>query len=201
MSSSRKSRKNIYIHEIDLADLKIRNTPREKFRKTLEKIKYRGYEVEKLKDGREIVITKPGGKFTFGTIKREDFMVWVYDPVERTLWLISHKNIWEDLEEKGRVNPIKTTEVINCLEKVFKGEEPDDVLKDKDWSNLIGESPELLLKAYKWIWGQEDSNYPEGKGRAMSWEGWQKNKQGEWVKTGTGIADLRRRLEQKLSDK
>jgi len=26
----------------------------------------------------------------------------------------------------------------------------------------------LLLKAYKWIWGQEDCNYPEGEGREMS---------------------------------
>ena len=33
-----------------------------------------------------------------------------------------------------------------------------------------GESPEALLKVYKWIWGQEDVNYPTGKGRNMSWE-------------------------------
>jgi len=52
-----------------------------------------------------------------------------------------------------------------------------------------GESPEVLLKAYKWIWGQEDVNYPTGKGRAMSWEGWKKKNE-EMVKTGTGLKDL-----------
>lgn len=56
-----------------------------------------------------------------------------------------------------------------------------------------GELPELLLKAYKWIWGQEDCNYPDGKGRAMSWEGWKKVDK-TWVKTGQGLRDLRNRL-------
>jgi putative aldouronate transport system substrate-binding protein len=31
------------------------------------------------------------------------------------------------------------------------------------------ENPEVLIKAYKWIWGQEDVNYPNGDGRKMSW--------------------------------
>lgn len=38
-------------------------------------------------------------------------------------------------------------------------------------------------------WGQEDVNYPTGKGRAMSWEGWEKDND-EMVKTGTGLKDL-----------
>jgi len=105
-------KKNIYKHEIDLTDLEIKNAPREEFRKLLETIKYRSYEVERLADGRKIVITKPGGKFTYGTIKREDFMVWVYNPCDLTLWLISHKNIYNDLEEKGKVSPSKAIETI-----------------------------------------------------------------------------------------
>ena len=36
---------------------------------------------------------------------------------------------------------------------------------------LPGESPKLLLKVYKCIWGQEDCNYPTGEGRAMSMKG------------------------------
>jgi len=163
--------RNIYKHEIELTDLKIKNRPREEFRKLLEKIKYRGYEVEQLSDGRRIVITKPGGKFTFGKIRREDFMVWVYNPNDSTLWLISHKDIYQDLEEKGKVDPYETIRIIDALEKVFNGEDPEDVLKDTKLSNPTGELPELLLKAYKWIWGQEDCNYPEGKGREMSMEG------------------------------
>ena len=62
-------KKNIYKHEIELTNLKIKNKPREEFRKLLENIKYKGYEVEDLSDGRKIVITKPGGKRTFDNRK------------------------------------------------------------------------------------------------------------------------------------
>lgn len=36
--------------------------------------------------------------------------------------------------------------------------------------NRCGEIPEVFMKAYKWIWGQEDCNYPppKYKGREMS---------------------------------
>lgn len=161
-------KRNIYIHEIDLVPLTIKNKSREEFRKHLESVKYRGYEVEQLADGRKIVITKPGGKFTYGQIKREDFMVWVYNPNNSGLWLISHKDICNDLEVKAQNNPQETVRLIDALEKVFKGEEPEDVLKALKLNALIGEPPELILKAYKWIWGQEDCNYPHGEGREMS---------------------------------
>jgi len=164
-------KRNIYTHEIDLKTLQIKNRPREEFRRLLEGVKYRGYEVEQLEDGRKIVITKPGGKFVYGKVKREDFMVWVYNPIDSTLWLISHKDIYTDLEEKGGANPGEAIKTIDALEKVFNGEEPDEVLKTANLSNPCGESPEVLLKAYKWIWGQEDCNYPEGEGREMSMRG------------------------------
>ena len=64
-------------------------------------------------------------------------------------------------------------------------------------ANPCGELPEVIFKVYKWIWGQEDCNYPppKYKGRAMSWEGWKKNKKSKvWEKTGDGIADLREKL-------
>jgi len=161
-------KRNLYTHEIELSSLKLKNRPREEFRILLEKVKYRGYEVEQISDGRKIVITKPGGKFTYGRIRREDFMVWVYNPQDSTLWLISHREIYEDLEEKGKIDSVATIKIIDALEKVFNGEEPDDVLATQQLENPIGELPELLLKAYKWIWGQEDCNYPEGEGREMS---------------------------------
>jgi len=44
-------------------------------------------------------------------------------------------------------------------------------LKDTKLNNPTGEHPEVLLKAYKWIWGQEDCNYPEGEGRERSMKG------------------------------
>lgn len=172
MPDKKKKRKNIYKHEVDLTLLKIKNQERKKFRLKLEKIKYRGYEVEQISDGRKIIITKPGGKFIFGTIKREDFMVWIYNPTDNSLWLISHKNILEDLEEKSEKSASDTILIINALEKVFHGSDPDDILQSVNLNNPCGELPEVLMKAYKWIWGQEDCNYPPPlQGRDMSMEG------------------------------
>jgi len=170
MEKIKKSKKNIYSHAINLSPLTIKNEPREEFRKKLERIEYEGYEVEKLSDGRKIIITKPGGKRIYGAAKREDFMVWVYDKNGNSLWLISHKDIFEDLEEKAKINKKETLKIIKALENVYSGEDPDDILKNSSLKNPCGESPELLLKAYKWIWGQEDCNYPTGKGRDMSME-------------------------------
>ncbi|MCX7661113.1 MAG: hypothetical protein N2Z79_00330 [Candidatus Omnitrophica bacterium] len=170
--SKKKAKINIYQHSINLSKLRIKNQPSEKFRQALEKIKYRGYEVENISDGRKIVITKPGGKFSFGTIKRDDFMVWVYNEKEKTLWLISHRNIFDDLEEKAKYNSKETLRIIEALTRVYNGEEPDKILEEMDLMNPYGEQPEVLLKAYKWIWGQEDCNYPppKYKGRQMSME-------------------------------
>ena len=160
----KKPKKNIYTHEIDLTPLRIKNQVRDKFRQKLERIKYRGYEVEQIKDGRKIVITKPGGKFVFGKIKRDDFMVWIYQPLDNSLWLISHKDISEACSYIH-----EALEIIDALEKVFHEEDPDDVLKNVSLKNPCGEEPEALIKAYKWIWGQEDCNYPPPlQGRDMS---------------------------------
>jgi hypothetical protein len=189
----RPTRRNLYTHSIEVVPLRIKNCPPDEFRKQLERIEYRGYEVETLKDGRKIVITKPGGKFVFGQVKREDFMVWIYNPRDATLWLISHKDIYTDLKGKAEADPEAAVAIIDALERVYKGEEPEDILNEVELKNPSGEPPEVLLKAYKWIWGQEDCNYPDGLGRRMSWEGLRKEG-GRVVRTGTGIADLREHL-------
>ena len=194
----KKAKINIYKHSIDLSRLEIKNQTNEEFCKALEKIEYKGYEVESISDGRKIVITKPGGKFTYGTIKKEDFMVWIYNPSDNSLWLISHQNILDDLKEKAATSQKETFRILEGLRRVYEGEEPDDVLKEMKLTNPCGEIPEVIFKAYKWIWGQEDCNYPppKYKGRAMSWEGWKKDKKSEiWEKTGDGIEDLRNKLQ------
>ena len=127
----RKAKINIYKHGIDLSRLEIKNQPREEFRVALEAIRYKGYEVESISDDRKIVITKPGGKFGFGTVKRDDFMVWVYNPLDNSLWLISHKNILDDLEEKANRDPKETLHIIEALGCVYNGEEPDEVLTSR----------------------------------------------------------------------
>jgi hypothetical protein len=165
------AKRNIYNHSIDLKRLRLKNAERNEFVARLEEIPYRGYEVEDITDGRKIVIVKPGGKQAWGKMRKEDFFVFIYSPSEQSLWQITHKQILEDLTQKAGADRIATIDILKAFEKVYKGEEPDDVLQAIRLNNPIGENPEALLKAYKWIWGQEDVNYPTGQGRDMSWEG------------------------------
>ncbi|MCK4752831.1 MAG: hypothetical protein KAS75_05240 [Planctomycetes bacterium] len=187
------AKRNIYKHSIDLNRIRIKNSDRESFAEELEKIEYRGYEVEDISDGRKIVIVKPGGKQSFGRMRKEDFFVFIYNPNEQTLWQITHKQIRDDLVEKAENDREETINILQVFERVYNGEEPDSVLQGTNLSIPSGENPEALIKAYKWIWGQEDVNYPTGKGRAMSWEGWEKDGE-EWNKTGTGLKDLLEQL-------
>jgi len=165
------ARRNIYKHSIDLKQLRIRNTEPNEFAKRLEEVPYRGYEVESITDGRKIVIVKLGGKQAWGKMRKEDFFVFIYNPSEQSLWQITHKQIHEDLKEKAEADKDTTIEILKAFERVYYGEDPDDILKSIVLNNPTGENPEALLKAYKWIWGQEDVNYPTGQGRAMSWKG------------------------------
>ncbi len=98
-------------------------------------------------------------------------MVFIYSPDKSELWLISHAEIFEDIELKLVTDRKYGLAVIEALEKVCRGEEPEEVLLRHDLKTEIGLSIELILKAYKWIWGQEDVNYPNGEGRwkSMNW--------------------------------
>lgn len=89
--------KNIYQHNIELEPIRINNADKATFSQKLIDLPYRGYEVEELSDGRKIVITKPGGKSVYGRPKKEDFLVFIYNPNDNTLWQISHKQILEDV--------------------------------------------------------------------------------------------------------
>jgi len=165
-------KKNYYTHKIDLKKITIKNQPREQFRQLLENIEYRGYEVEELQNGNKIVITKPGGKSVYGRPKKEDFLVFVFNPNENGLWQITHKQIFQDIEDKANEDKNKTIQLINLLERQKNGEDPNDFIDEiNELSFNKGETPETLLKVYKWIWGQEDVNYPNGDGREMSWKG------------------------------
>lgn len=149
-------RRNIYKHSIELKQLKIKNVEPKEFAKKLEEIPYHGYEVEDITDGRKIVIVKPGGKQAWGKMRKEDFFVFIYNPSEQSLWQITHKQIHEDLEDKAKADKACTVEILKAFERVYNGEDPDDVLNALTLNNPTGENPETLLKAYKWIWGQED---------------------------------------------
>lgn len=162
--------KNIYQHSIDLQMIEIKNSNKEEFAKKLIDLPYRGYEVESLSNGNKIIITKPGGKTVYGRPKKDDFLVFIYNPKENTLWQISHKQIFDDIVEKSNENKSLTIKLIDLMEKTLNGAEPNDFIHEFSKLNFTtGEAPETLIKVYKWIWGQEDVNYPNGEGRLMSW--------------------------------
>ena len=155
-------------YDVSLIPLDIKNSHREKFRDTLCNIPYLLYKVEETRNGDIIAINKPGGKRSFGRLARNDFMVFIYYPETKKLWLISHKEIKDDLDLKYSIDKKNTELIIQGLYRVCTGEEPDNVITDmnltdiKEANETIGLHIETLLKVYKWIWGQEDCNYSTG---------------------------------------
>jgi hypothetical protein len=98
-------------------------------------------------------------------------MVWVYDEARQDRWRISHGEIYEDIEAKVVANPRLSGKFIDRLLEVCNGGEPNEITKHSPltlFSELPGLPAELILKTYKWIWVQEDCNYPTGEGRWMS---------------------------------
>lgn len=160
--------KNLFNHNVQLVPLNIKNTEQNTFRMELMNIPYLLYEVETLSTGEKIVINKPGGKRNFGRLARNDYMVFIYSPDNDGLWLISHDEILEDLRLKYQTNRRETEKIIYGLLDVCNGSEPDIVIQNRQLINVDGLETEKLLKVYKWIWGQEDCNYPTGEGRWLS---------------------------------
>jgi hypothetical protein len=153
------TRRNIYKHSIDLKLLRITNAEPKEFAKRLEEVPYRGYEAEDITDGRKIVIVKPGGKQAWGKMRKEDFFVFIYDPSDQSLWQITHKQIYDDLKEKAKADKDTTVEILKVFERLYHGEDPDDILKSVVLNNRVGENPEALLKANNWTWGQDEVLY------------------------------------------
>ncbi|MCD8007006.1 MAG: glutamyl-tRNA amidotransferase [Oscillospiraceae bacterium] len=158
----------IFKYNVNLVPLSIKNRKQNAFRDELNNIPYLLYEVETLATGEKIAINKPGGKRNFGRLSRDDFMVFIYNPEEQSLWLISHGEISDDIAEKYDYNREQATTLIKALYKVCCGEEPDDVISELRIVDTVGIQVETILKAYKWIWGQEDCNYPSKEGRWLS---------------------------------
>lgn len=98
-------------------------------------------------------------------------MVWIYDEEGQDRWRISHQEIYDDLELKLTSNAPLGSALVDLLRAVCEGSEPAQLTSEPSlaaFSSLPGLPAELILKSYKWIWGQEDCNYPTGEGRWMS---------------------------------
>ncbi|MHB1686377.1 MAG: hypothetical protein ACYCVH_03255 [Ignavibacteriaceae bacterium] len=184
--------KNNYKNKIDLVRKRIKNNKSTTFVSDIKKLDWRGYQVESLKDGRKIVIVKPGGK-RGKRGEKHDFLVLIQSKDKNELWQISHPQLYDDLKEKLKNDINGTRQLLNALKNVYHGKEPNDILKSKKFSKLSGEPVDLILKVYKWIWAQEDINYPQPqhKGRAFSYEGWGYDYDNEkLVKKRNGIIHL-----------
>ena len=160
--------KNLFNHNVQLVPLNIKNAEQNTFRMELMNVPYLLYEVETLSTGEKIVINKPGGKRSWGRLSKNDFMVFIYSPDNEGLWLISHPEILEDLKLKYQADKKEAENIIYGLLDVCNGLEPDNVIINRKLKNIIGIETEKLLKVYKWIWGQEDCNYPTAEGRWLS---------------------------------
>ncbi len=158
----------IFSYSVNLVPLEIDNQEQNAFRDELLNIPYLLYEVEHLATGEIIAINKSGGKRNFGKLSRDDFMVFVYNPDEGSLWLISHNEISDDIAEKYEYDSKSAVSLIEALYCVCCGDEPDNILRKMNLYDTIGIPVETILKVYKWIWGQEDCNYPTKAGRWLS---------------------------------
>ena len=158
----------IFKYRVNLVPLDIENKEQNAFRDDLLNIPYLLYEVEQLTTGEIIAINKPGGKRNFGRLSRDDFMVFIYNPYEESLWLISHSEISDDIAEKYEYDSKSAILLIEALYHVCCGAEPDYILRRMNLRNTVGIPVETILKVYKWIWGQEDCNYPTKAGRWLS---------------------------------
>ena len=151
--------------------LTIENAERVSFRRALVAIPKGNYEVEQLSDGRTVCIVKPGGKVQEGYA--HDFEVLLCDSAKTQGWRISHTAIYNDVKKKLAANRLNGEQVIKALWEVHDGKEPKEVLAARAnlSADLPGHPAEALLKVYKWVWGQEDCNFPDWpkeKGRTLS---------------------------------
>lgn len=158
----------IFRYNVNLVPLHIENQEQNAFRDELNNIPYLLYEVENLSTGEIIAINKPGGKRNFGRLSRDDFMVFIFNPREQSLWLISHSEISDDIADKYDYDKREAVLLIEGLYNVCCGDEPEDAIERLQLRDTIGIPVETILKVYKWIWGQEDCNYPTKAGRWLS---------------------------------
>ena len=170
MTRKRKRPSPHYPGTIHYQQIALPNREPAEMREIVMSLPFLGYHVETLSDGRKICITKPGGKRAYDNLKIGDFMVWIYDEVEADRWRISHAEIYDDICGKIEANLLLAAKFVGLMLRVCEGAEPEDVLREvpPQLATLPGLSLELVLKTYKWIWVEEDCNYPGKEGRWMS---------------------------------
>ncbi len=107
--------------------------------------------VERLLDGRYVGVTKPGYKGT------HDFSVALFERDRETRGrALSHVDMLHDFHRALMADHRLGLQFIDHAFEVFGGAEPPERLPSVETAH----APDFILKSLKWIWAQEDVNYP-----------------------------------------
>ena len=128
------------------------------------------YIVERLTSGDRIYLTRP-----VALNKGFDFII----HVENHIFMNKkdypkHDDIFEDLSKKKKGSKKLYDKLFEALERIYKCEDPDDVYDDYKSTFESGDNglpPELILKAVKWFFIEQDIRYWNWSGRMMFMDG------------------------------
>jgi hypothetical protein len=124
------------------------------------------YFVETLKGGNRIYLLRP----TFLN-KGIDFQVWVEKFDGEKDKRPSHGGLIEDIQTKMKESPKQKKAMLTAIERVWNCEDPDKVLSETGLTFTKSLSSELVLKALKWLFIEQDVTYWNYDGRMMLWRG------------------------------
>lgn len=122
------------------------------------------YEVETSKDGMKVILKRPAP-----LNKGVDFTVHVEGLKFRQRGMIdmpSHTDILKDLYEKKTSNPVEYKKVHVLINKIYNCESVDE----HEFQNIafsVGHPIEIILKAIKWLFIEQDVTYWNWSGRKM----------------------------------
>jgi len=129
--------------------------------------KYR-YNVETLRSGQRIFLTRPAVRS-----KGFDFVIHVENhQFAHGRDNPAHDHIRKDLEAKRESDPRAALRLLEAIEKVFRCEDPDDVLQGYgDLSFDVGLPVDLVVKVVKWFFIEQDIRFWNWSGRRMFMDG------------------------------
>jgi hypothetical protein len=122
------------------------------------------YNVETLRDGRRVYLTRPAY-----LKKGFDFRINVENTIFQTKGEYpKHDDIFNDLRQKMKENPRKCIRLHKSIERVYNCEDPEDILSEYgDVKFEKGHPVELILKVIKWFLIEQDIRDWNYSGRMM----------------------------------
>jgi hypothetical protein len=125
--------------------------------------RYRYY-VETLQGGKRIYLKRPAAP-KFGV----DFQVYVekFDGIKDKR--PAHQHIFDDMRLKLKESPEQKEALLTAVERVWNCEDPDKICFEIPLKFTKGLSCELVLKAVKWLFIEQDVTYWNYDGRMMLW--------------------------------